>query len=413
MKIFDFWKKMSKGQKIVTGISVVSVLVIIVLLIAVIITKDKSKTEEVISKTARVGELQDTAEKEEVEEIEEAVVLQESEEVSEEQLEAEKVKPEEIKTGKAAYYIKVNYGANTVTVYGKDSEGNYTVPVKAMVCSCGRATPKSGVYKTSDGYKWGTLIGGVYGQYSTRIVGSILFHSVPYTAQSPDSLEYWEFDKLGTTASAGCVRLMVSDAKWIYNNCRGGTMVEFYTSDDPGPLGKPSAPKISDNERCRGWDPTDPDERNPWRDEVQEQEQVEEQPAEQPSNDNQQKPSQNKPENKVTKPENKVVNNTVSNTISNTVNNTVSSNTVGNTVSNEVTPEGNEGGSEGEGSEEGGDPNEEPGNEGDNEGDNEEGGDTGETGGNSGEGEGGSGSEPGTEPENPTPEEPGTGESGN
>lgn len=195
----------------------------------------------------------------EVEEI--TVDLQDSEEVSEEQLEEAKVSPEETKTGSANYYIKVNYGANTVTIYGKDEAGNYTVPVKAMICSCGISTPKSGVYKTSEGYRWGTLIGGVYGQYSTRIVGNILFHSVPYTAQSPDSLEYWEFDKLGTKASAGCVRLMVTDAKWIYNNCRGGTMVEFYSSEDPGPLGKPSAPKISDNERCRGWDPTDPLER--------------------------------------------------------------------------------------------------------------------------------------------------------
>lgn len=36
----------------------------------------------------------------------------------------------------APYYIKVNYGANVVTVYKKDSKGKYTVPVKAMLCSC-------------------------------------------------------------------------------------------------------------------------------------------------------------------------------------------------------------------------------------------------------------------------------------
>lgn len=164
----------------------------------------------------------------------------------------------------APYYIKVNYGANTVTIYGKDENGNYTVPVKAMVCSCGISTPKSGVYKTSRGFQWGTLYGGVYGMYSTRIVRNILFHSVPYTAPRNDALEYWEFDKLGTKASAGCIRLMVSDAKWIFNNCWSGTMVEFYSSADPGPLGKPSAPKISNNEQCRNWDPTDNTPGNPW-----------------------------------------------------------------------------------------------------------------------------------------------------
>ena len=41
------------------------------------------------------------------------------------------------------YYIKVNYGANVVTVYSLDENNNYTVPVKAMVCSTGTATPRS------------------------------------------------------------------------------------------------------------------------------------------------------------------------------------------------------------------------------------------------------------------------------
>lgn len=33
------------------------------------------------------------------------------------------------------YYIKVNKSANTITIYTKDANGNYTVPYKAMVCS--------------------------------------------------------------------------------------------------------------------------------------------------------------------------------------------------------------------------------------------------------------------------------------
>lgn len=166
--------------------------------------------------------------------------------------------------GKTKYYIKVNYGANVVTIYKKDENGYYSIPVKAMVCSCGTATPKSGVYKTSKGYEWGTLEGGTFGRYSTRIIGGILFHSVPYTSESEDSLEYWEYDKLGTTASLGCVRLSVADTKWIFDNCEVGTQVEFYTSSDPGPLGKPTAQKISDNVECRNWDPTDTSSNSPW-----------------------------------------------------------------------------------------------------------------------------------------------------
>ncbi len=170
-----------------------------------------------------------------------------------------------VKTASTAqYYIKINYTSNVVTIYAKDSEGNYTVPVKALVCSTGVATPTSGIYKMSNKYRWHLLNGGVYGQYCTRITGHILFHSVPYSSNSPDSLKYTAYDKLGTKASAGCIRLTVQDAMWIYNNCSSGTYVEFYGASDPGPLGKPSARKISSNVECRNWDPTDPDPKNPW-----------------------------------------------------------------------------------------------------------------------------------------------------
>lgn len=173
--------------------------------------------------------------------------------------------PDELVTGKSPYYIRVNYGANVVTIYTKDDSGYYTVPFKAMICSCGTATPKAGTYETSSKYEWLSLVGNVNGQYATRIVNRILFHSVPYLKQSPDTLEYWEYDKLGTTASAGCIRLTVEDAKWIYDNCTSGTKVEFYSDENPGPLGKPTAQKISSNEECRNWDPTDPSTQNPWK----------------------------------------------------------------------------------------------------------------------------------------------------
>ena len=163
------------------------------------------------------------------------------------------------------YYIKVNTEANTVTIYEKDVNGNYTVPIKAMICSTGNATPKNCKFKLKGKWNWGPLFGGVYGQYISHITGDILFHSVPYLKKNDyNSLEYWEYDKLGTTCSAGCVRLTVEDALWIYNNCPTGTTVEFYSSSNPGPLGKPSAQKISDNIECRGWDPTDPNPNNPW-----------------------------------------------------------------------------------------------------------------------------------------------------
>ncbi len=177
-----------------------------------------------------------------------------------------KVSEEKPKKQEAKYYIKVNNTANVVTVYKKDSKGKYTVPVKAMICSIGDATPESGVYTMSDKYTWRLLQGDVYGQYACRITGHILFHSVPYEKQDKSTLEWWEYDKLGTKASLGCIRLKVEDAKWIYDNCASGTQVEFYNDSNPGPLGKPIAKKISKDEEVRNWDPTDPDKNNPWPD---------------------------------------------------------------------------------------------------------------------------------------------------
>lgn len=175
--------------------------------------------------------------------------------------------PIEFIPSKDTYYIKVNNQMNTVTIYTKDEQGKYTKPVKAMICSTGEATPQNKTY-TINGkrWEWKDLFGNVYGQYTTHIDSDILFHSVPYLQnKKKDTLEYWEYDKLGTTASLGCVRLKVEDAKWIYDYCMAGTIVEFYSDPNPGPLGKPTVKPISEYEEYRNWDPTDPDENNPWK----------------------------------------------------------------------------------------------------------------------------------------------------
>ena len=134
-------------------------------------------------------------EDEEKNKIEEEEKKQEQEQKKQE--EEQKKQEQKNKTLNYPYYIKVNYTANTVTVYKKDSNGSYAIPVKAMVCSTGKATPRSGVYKTPNKYRWKLLIGNSYGQYSTRITGQILFHSVPYEKQSEDSLIKRYYDKLG------------------------------------------------------------------------------------------------------------------------------------------------------------------------------------------------------------------------
>ncbi|MBQ1956067.1 MAG: L,D-transpeptidase [Clostridia bacterium] len=170
------------------------------------------------------------------------------------------------------YYIRVNNLANTVTVYAKDANGYHTRPIKVMVCSTGADTPQNSIYSLygKGKWEWLPLFGNVYGRFATQITGDILFHSVPYTRwNDKSSLKYAEYDKLGTSCSMGCIRLPLEDAIWIYINKSNIASVEFYSSEDPGPLGKPTAQIISQNETCRGWDPTDTDPESPWNVRVQ------------------------------------------------------------------------------------------------------------------------------------------------
>lgn len=165
------------------------------------------------------------------------------------------------------YLIMVNRAMNCVTVYTKDSTGQFTVPVKAMTCSVGREghdTPL-GTYVTSDQFIWAVMADYTRAQYVYRFKGPYLFHSVPYLSTSKDSLETEEFNKLGEPASLGCVRLSAIDAKWIYENCDVNTTVILYDDESsPGPLGKPDTIKIPLDSPYKGWDPTDPDPANPW-----------------------------------------------------------------------------------------------------------------------------------------------------
>lgn len=160
------------------------------------------------------------------------------------------------------YAISILKNHNVVIVYGKDDNGEYTMPAKVFTCSAGNSTPR-GTYSLGSRHVWSSLFGGVYGQYAIVITGNILFHSVPYRRRSKDSLETDEYNKLGELASLGCIRLAVADAKWIYDYCPRGTSVKIFNADEL-PVEKPTPIRIDEDSPYAGWDPTDPDEENPW-----------------------------------------------------------------------------------------------------------------------------------------------------
>ena len=168
---------------------------------------------------------------------------------------------------KADLKIKVNRQKNCVTIYAKDGNNGYIIPVKAMTCSVGKAeTPTiKGTYtlKNKSGriYRWHKLggpdMGGyVYGQYAVRIHRGYMFHSVTY--REPDKYTFIAstYNNLGGPASHGCVRLQVKDAKLIYEIVKyRDTKVQIYDSDYTGPFDKPVLKKIP---ASQNYEPTDP-----------------------------------------------------------------------------------------------------------------------------------------------------------
>ena len=155
------------------------------------------------------------------------------------------------------YMATINRRRNVVTIYARDAAGRFSIPVKTMACSVGKAsTPTpTGTFRAGQKYRWKELIGPSWGQYATRITGGILFHSVAgYRSGTPYNISAGEYNKLGGPASAGCVRLNVRDAKWIYDNCQSGMTVSI--SDTAYvPFDKPATIKIP---ASQNWDPTDP-----------------------------------------------------------------------------------------------------------------------------------------------------------
>ncbi len=157
-----------------------------------------------------------------------------------------------------SYYLTVNCTTNTIMVYAKDTDGSFTIPVKAMICSssAGGVTP-SGTFTIQRLQAWRELMGPVWGQYCSRITGNYLFHSVWYYQNgNANTQSVTQYNNLGKSVSHGCIRLTVADAKWIFDNCNGSQVRVFY-SPEAAPFDRPVPPPITPIYGDYGHDPTD------------------------------------------------------------------------------------------------------------------------------------------------------------
>lgn len=134
------------------------------------------------------------------------------------------------------YYVVVDVTNQVTFVYGLDENNEYTKEVRRMICSTGvvgcDSTPGDWI---TDGRRarWAYFsLYGSHAQYWTKINENIAFHSVIYRTVDNHALNTKSYYRLGRRASHGCIRLLVSDAKWIYENVRGGSTIHI-TEDLP------------------------------------------------------------------------------------------------------------------------------------------------------------------------------------
>lgn len=154
------------------------------------------------------------------------------------------------------YALTVDVKNQVVIAYARDENGEYTVPLRYMVCSTGTSSMPSdvGVF-TLDGYRapWAFFsLYGSFARYWTRINENIAFHSVIYNRDGdPNSLNRKSYNMLGSRASHGCIRLLDHDALWVYENVGEGTVV---TITEDLPLDPELRSALKPRELSSNWD---------------------------------------------------------------------------------------------------------------------------------------------------------------
>ncbi|MCR4721693.1 MAG: L,D-transpeptidase [Lachnospiraceae bacterium] len=134
------------------------------------------------------------------------------------------------------YKIIVDLKYQVVLVYAKDGNGDYTVPVRYMLCSTGADKTQSpvGTFEMKNyRVRFSQFVNTEsFGQYWSLITGRIYFHSVLYSSKNASDYVSSTWNNLGKNVSHGCIRLTVPDARFIYYNMAPGTVVQIRKGSD-------------------------------------------------------------------------------------------------------------------------------------------------------------------------------------
>lgn len=161
------------------------------------------------------------------------------------------INPADFKVNDSPYFIYVEKGSHTITIYTRDASGQYTVPSATYAIAIGRSSTLTpvGDFKLLAKEAWHSWTTS-YSPYCSKFSNGLYFHGPLYRTKGDyQSLIESSASAIGTNATSGCLRTSVAAAYAIYK-CPVGTNVKIVNGS---PLGRSASRPSIESQRI---DPT-------------------------------------------------------------------------------------------------------------------------------------------------------------
>ena len=153
------------------------------------------------------------------------------------------------------YYLYVEKGSYTLTIYKADDRGEYTEVVGTYRIAHGGNKTPAGIFTLGEKERWHNFPDGGTVQYATRYHERLYVHSPLYAREDASQLwpRYYDGDHgIGGNNTGGCLRMVTEASRFIYENCKEGTTLEIVNGSPKGTTSDP----VPDRNGLR-IDPTD------------------------------------------------------------------------------------------------------------------------------------------------------------
>ena len=136
-------------------------------------------------------------------------------------------------TADLPYYLYLEKGSYTLTIYEKDANGEYTKVYRTYrVAHGGNKTP-AGVFPllgAKGRERWHEFPDGGFAQYASSYHSRLYLHSPLYGAEDAKMMwpKYYDGELgIGNSSTGGCIRMVTEAARFVYENCPEGTIFEI------------------------------------------------------------------------------------------------------------------------------------------------------------------------------------------